>query len=188
MSATIWPSSQQAWYTAGPPDPTLVLGQGGTIYVGDMDLDNTTGRMYIITAVGSFNPTTQTYINCTFKEMVFSSNIGSFVGINTARAYSAVSSPAFNTSRQPNPNRDVSVIASVTLVSVLLGSAKVTPQVSADNSTWVSLAAPNQVNIAASFDWPISFVVPAGYYYRLVNSTSGVGATATLNSIQELSN
>lgn len=187
-SVTVMPGSQQTWTMSSAPDSTVVLGQGGTIYSGDTFVDANTGKTYQITTVGSFDSDTQTYTGCEFKEYIFDSNISDFVGINTARTYTTVSSPAFNTSRQPNAARDVYVTASVTLTSVLVGSSMVTPQISADNSTWVSLPAPKQLNLAESNDWPINFVVPAGYYYQLVSSTNGIGASATLNSIQELSN
>lgn len=139
--------------------------------------------------IGWWNTTNNSYFRCvdlTEDNLVWQRTVtGDF---NNARAYSTVSSPSFDTSRQPSETSDVNVTASITLTGILVGSATVTPQVSADNSNWVSLPDVNLTNTVSTQDLPLNFLVPVGYYYRLVSSTSGIGANTVLNSIQELSN
>jgi hypothetical protein len=115
-------------------------------------------------------------------------NGNEFGAINQPRAYTSVASPAFSTPRQPNASKDVQVVTGVTLTSVVLGNATVTPQVSADNATWVSLAPVALLNATGSVKASINVAVPAGYYYQFISSTSGIGASASLDSVHELSN
>lgn len=69
MTTTIWPGFQQDWYIAGAPDSTLVLGQGGTIFVGDRILDTLTNNWWFVTVVGTFDIPTQTYTGMVFEKI-----------------------------------------------------------------------------------------------------------------------
>lgn len=148
--------------------------------------------------VGWLNTTSGDYFNCSdqsnptnwpWQKAINESNLAAAMGsINQPRVYSAVASPAFSTSRRPSTTSDTRVVAGVTLTSVLLGSAVVTPQVSADNSTWQSLPPVGLLNVAGNVKNAVHLLVPASYYYRITSTVSGVGAAASLDSVFELSN
>ncbi len=79
MSITVYPASQQDWSCEGAPQSTVVLGQGGTIYLYDRIVDTVTGNLYRFIAVGEFDPNTQTYINCAYDLIATNTNINSIL-------------------------------------------------------------------------------------------------------------
>lgn len=105
--------------------------------------------------------------------------------INTSRSYSNQSSLGFNVSRRPSLTNDTTALLSATLTNTLLTTATVTIEISSDNSTFVSIGTiANLTEAVSSVTYAINFIVPVGYYYKLVTSGSG---TAILVNLQELS-
>jgi hypothetical protein len=102
-----------------------------------------------------------------------------------ARDYSDQSSLGLNASRQPSTVKNTFITGSVTLTNALLTTSTVTPKISADNVTFVSLPpVANLTEAVSSATYSFSFIVPPGYYYKL--ATSGAG-TSILVNLQELS-
>lgn len=83
---------------------------------------------------------------------------------NTARSYSAVSSPDFATTYSPSETNDTEVVASFTHTSTLLGAALVNARVDG------AVIAPSGISgIAATLKNTVTFTVPAGSSYDFVD-------------------
>lgn len=186
MSTTIWPSSQNYWYTVGNPQSVMILGQGGSISVGDIVLDNVENEFYVLTDVGTYDSSSQTYTGVTFKKQVFDENILSVLSdqgwkVNTTRSYTNRSSPAFSTSYQPSTTNDTQVVASVALTSTLLTAATVDFQVDS-GSGFSTMAVISLSGLAATSTQVINCLVPAGAHYKLI-SASGSDSITSINEM-----
>lgn len=107
--------------------------------------------------------------------------------LNTARAYTQRSTPAFNTAYTPNANNDTFVSAIVSQSNTLTQTTSISFQVDF-GSGYVTLAtfASNGIviGVAAARTDTFGVIVPKNCPYKLVASGAG---TNTLVSIQELS-
>ncbi len=173
LSATIWPGFQQDWYIDGAPDSTLVLGQGGTIYVGDTVRDTVVGKSYSVVSVGAFDPDTQTYTDVTFKEYIFSANINDFIDINQPRSWQTVSL-AVNTARTPNTSKDVHVKVVADLNSTLLTPARVNLQIrtAVSPDVWTTYDSQGLSGLLTTTPGTSNLLVPANSTYRFTTSGS----------------
>lgn len=100
--------------------------------------------------------------------------------LNTSRDYSPITL-AFGTSRTPNLNNDVEVIANISQSSILITAATVSVQVNT-SGTWVVLGTPSLSGLAGSQINMITFIVPKGASYRFV-LTSGTNAILNINEL-----
>jgi hypothetical protein len=182
MSITIYPGYQQFWTGTGAFDGNFVLGQGGTIYVGDFYFDTSTFNIYIITAIGSFDPDTQTYSGCTITEVVSAANVLATLdtlgwGINTETSLSSPS-VSFNTPRTPSVTNYIYVYATIGLSSTALIAATVNILIGGNIVGQLSLSGLTETESDFA-----GFLVPANTSYEL-NITSG---SPTLLYLKELS-
>jgi hypothetical protein len=187
MSTIIYPASQQVWSGTGVPSSTIVLGQGGTIYLGDFYIDANTLALYNFTSLGSFDSDTQTYSDCTFQEIATSVNVLSVLNnagwnLNTSRSYSLRSSPAFSTAYTPSVTNDTLVCAIVSVTSTVLTAGTVLFQVNS-GSGFVTICEASITGLAATNIQTITCLVPANASYQLVNS-SGTASIVSLNELQ----
>jgi hypothetical protein len=123
-------------------------------------------------------------------KMVFDANILSVLNakgweLNTSRGYAARSSPAFSTAYTPSATNDTQVVVNCQTTSGAGGTATVTIQVDS-GSGFVTLSTQGISGVSATSYPALSFIVPANAQYKIVDSVSGVGSSATINSINEL--
>ena len=183
MSTIIYPQFQQVWSGTGAPSSTIVLGQGGTIYLGDFYIDTNTYNLYNFISLGSFDSDTQTYSDCTFQEIATSANVLSVLNnvgwnLNTSRSYSLRSSPAFSTYYTPSVTNDTLVCAIVSVTSTVLTAGTVLFQVNSETVGEASIT-----GLAATNIQTITSLVPANAEYQLINS-SGTASIISINEVQ----
>lgn len=185
MSVTIIGQYQQDWACSGI-DSTMILGQGGILYVGDRMIDTATVRRYRITGTGTFDSPSQTYTGVNYVEDVTDDRILAVIAekgwnVNTSRSYSQRTSPAFNTSYAPSSTNDTQVQVSISLTSTVLTAATVDIEVDS-GSGFVTIAQLSLSGLAATATQLASFLVPAGASYKLVQSSG----TSLITSIYEV--
>jgi hypothetical protein len=101
-----------------------------------------------------------------------------------ARSRTQRSSPAFSTSYRPSTTTDTEINITLNFTGLVSLNSQVDIQTSIDNSTWVTIfPVKTTVSLALNTNYPITFTLPVGSYYRLVQS---VGTQATIVSIYEL--
>lgn len=134
----------------------------------------------------------QLFYNTTSNAVKVCNATNIWTALNGAqRDYSAVGSPAFNTSRTPSGSRDTFVIATVTMAVENDETSTITAQVDT-GSGFVTIATTGHVfdvtgigvGGTSTVSETISFIVPANTAYKIVSS--GTGANA-LDALQELS-
>lgn len=118
--------------------------------------------------------------------IVFDSNLLQILNekgwqLNTARSYSNVSTPAFNTVYSPSSTNDTHVTAIVQLASTLLGSSTIQAQIDS-GSGYVTRAEAGVSGVAATNIQTLSFICPANASYKLIAS----GGTTSIISINQL--
>lgn len=180
-------SYQGDWSCAGI-DSTMILGQGGILYVGDRMIDTDTSERYRITGLGTFDVDTQTYTGVTYIKEVTDANLLSELGekgwnINTNRSYSQRTSPAFDTSYTPSITNDTNVNVSVSLTSTILLDGTVGIEVDT-GSGFTTISQISLSGLAATMIQSASFLVPAGASYKLVQASG----TSSIISIYEINN
>lgn len=184
--STIIQANRQDWNSNGVPANIIVLQQGGILFVNDRVLDLNTGKRYICTVVGTFD-NVDTYTGCEFIEDVDERNILSTINVkgwavNTSRAWTPVSSPAFNTPRSPSATNDVEVLAIVSLTSTLITDAEVDAQIDS-GSGYTTVATESLSGLVATTKRTLQFTVPAGASYQFTES-----GTVAIISVLELPN
>jgi len=144
--------------------------------------------------IGWWNQTNSTYWMCfdltadalVWHEMADSSNFSSMLNaigwkINTSRSYSSVSL-TFNTNRAPSSAHDVFVNATINIQITALQSSTVEAQVDT-GSGFVTVASASNMTIAANYTTTLSFIVPVGAIYKLIESGTGTNSIASVNEL-----
>lgn len=182
--AIIIQANRQDWNSSGVPGNTIVLQQGGTLFVNDRVLDINTGRRYICTVVGIFD-NVDTYSGCAFIEDIDETNLLPKIEsegweANTARDY-ITQNRAFNTSYQPSDTNDVELSGSISLTSTLILAATVDIQVDT-GSGFVMRERLSVSGIASTQIFPFSITIPVGAHYKLIQ-VSGVSSIININEV-----
>jgi hypothetical protein len=102
-----------------------------------------------------------------------------------AKAYSWPS-VAIDTTRQPSLTQDTLVIAQVQLNCAGVGAGAANIKVGGGNPP-VPQVTFCWFNGTGSVIMPVTFIVKAGEYYRIVNASSGAGTLAAINGVAEFS-
>lgn len=156
-------------------DATGLSGSGGYFFW----WNQTTNNFFMC-----INAVTSDYL---WQQITTSANILSNIdsagwNVNTARSYSLMSSPAFNTSYKPSTTNDTMVSAVVSCTSTLITPGTVLFEVNA-GSGFSTIGEFSTSGIAASLFGTITCLVPANSSYQLVNS-SGTASIISLNEVQ----
>lgn len=106
------------------------------------------------------------------------------VSVPVSRIRTLRNSPAFNTAYRPSTTRDVEVNFTLNVTSILSFSSTVNIQISLDNSNWTTISSiVRNLSLAVNLNDLITFTVPVGSYYRIVQAA---GSVASIVSIYEL--
>jgi hypothetical protein len=195
MSTTIMPGFQQDWNCQEAPSSTIVLGQGGTLYVGDRIINTETNFQYRCVNVGPFDGNT-TYTGCEFTEITDASSfaiVAASIGwaVNTTRGYTQRNSPAFNTSYTPSTTNDTKVIVNFSMTYLLGSLTTVNGELNSGNGFQIIVVKQLSFGLSSvlgSITQGDSFelYVPAGCSYQISQVANG-GGSNSLVSIWELS-
>lgn len=110
---------------------------------------------------------------------------GSTLNVNKSRAFSA-QTLAVNTGRQPSTTNDTFINFSGSITNIAALNSNISLQSSPDNAAWTTLQTFQMPLLATAQQSPFSALIPAGYYYKWIATTSAGGTTA-ISTIQELS-
>lgn len=105
--------------------------------------------------------------------------------INFGRSFSGQTLAA-NTGRRPSTTNDTFINFSGSITNIAALNSNISLQASPDNSTWTTLQTFQMPLVATAQQAPFSALIPAGYYYQWIATTSA-GGTTTISTIQELS-
>jgi hypothetical protein len=106
--------------------------------------------------------------------------------VNTSRAYVPTASPAFSTVYTPSATNDTTVVAVVLIDNSSLTSPNISAQVNSGGGyTTIAAAAMSGAGIAGTSTQTLTFTVPAGASYQLIDTNAG--PTDAIISINQLS-
>lgn len=185
MYTTIMPGFQQNWNCSGAPESTIVLGQGGELFVGDLIIDTNTNIQYRCMNIGVFD-NNATYTGVQWVQVCDSGTfqaVSNQAGwnVNTSRSYFTRTSPAFDTVYTPNASNDTQVTAVLILSSTSSTLAQVDVQIDY-GSGFITVIQESLSGIDATIVRSITFMVQANSSYKLVP----VSGTTSITQIMEL--
>lgn len=109
---------------------------------------------------------------------------GSTINVNKSRVFSA-QTLAVNTGRRPSTTNDTFINFSGSITNIAALNSNISLQSSPDNAVWTTLQTFQMPLVATAQQVPFSALIPSGYYYKWIATTSAGGTTA-ISTIQEL--